>query len=115
MTTRLCAVAAALLFILPSMTFAQEGSILVIARHPVNNYAQWRTIYDGFTDEQKAGGVIEEEVFRDPEDPNMIVVLHRFETLAAANAYFGSPVLQEGMKSAGVAGPPTITMVQSAD
>jgi quinol monooxygenase YgiN len=108
-------VAAALFLILPSMAVAQDGSILVIASHPVNEYEQWRMVYDSFADEQEAGGVIEEEVLRDPENPNMIVILHRFENLTAAKNYFGSPILQAGMEKAGVADPPSIMMVQSVD
>lgn len=115
MMSKLRVAVAALFFALPSTGFAQDGTILVIASHPVTDYAQWRTVYDGFADEQRAGGVLEEEVLRDFENPNMIYVLHRFTDAASANAYFSSPVLQAGMKDAGVAGPPTITMVRSAD
>jgi hypothetical protein len=45
----------------------------------------------------------------------MVYVLHRFSDVAAANAYFASPVLQAGMQDAGVAAPPTIAIVRSAD
>ncbi len=115
MMSKLRVAVAALLFVLPSTGFAQDGTILVIASHPVVDYAQWRTVYDGFADEQRAGGVLEEEVLRDIENPNMVYVLHRFTDVPAANAYFASPVLQAGMKDAGVAGPPTITIIRSAD
>ena len=113
--SKLRAAMAALLFALPSTGFAQDGTILVIASHPVNDYAQWRAVYDAFADEQQAGGVLEEEVLRDLENPNMVFVLHRFTDVAAANAYFASPILQAGMKDAGVAGPPSIAMVRSVD
>jgi len=115
MMSKLRAAVAALLFVLTSTGFAQDGTILVIASHPVNDYEQWRTVYDGFADEQRAGGVLEEEVLRDIENPNMVYVLHRFADVPAANAYFVSPVLQAGMKDAGVAEPPTITILRSAD
>ena len=115
MTRKLRTAVAALLVALPSVGFAQDGTILVIANHPVIDYEQWRNVYDGFADEQRAGGVLEEEVFRDIENPNMVYVLHRFSDVAAANAYFASPVLQAGMKDAGVAAPPTIAIIRSAD
>ena len=115
MMSKLHAAVAVLFFALPSTGFAQDGTILVIASHPVIDYEQWRTVYDGFADEQRAGGVLEEEVLQDIENPNMVYVLHRFTDVAVANAYFASPVLQAGMKDAGVAGPPTITIVRSAD
>ena len=51
-----------LLLALPSIGYANDGTILVIASHPVNDYAQWRAVYDGFADEQMSGGVLEEDI-----------------------------------------------------
>ena len=47
MMSNLRAAVATLFFALPSTGFAQDGTILVIASHPVIDYEQWRTVCYG--------------------------------------------------------------------
>ena len=50
----------------------------MIVRHHVQDYATWRQTYDAFAPTQRTGGVIEESVYQDKDDPNVVLVLHRF-------------------------------------
>jgi hypothetical protein len=48
-----------------------------------------------------SGGVIAESVCRAKDDPDNVLVLHSFETMAAAEAFFASPELRDAMQKAG--------------
>ncbi|SDE18881.1 antibiotic biosynthesis monooxygenase [Limimaricola pyoseonensis] len=115
MTHRLTALAAAALLALPAAATAQDAPVLAVVTHAVEDYAAWRSAYDGFAEEQEAGGVIMEEVYQDPENPNNVMVLHGFETLEAADAFFSSEALMAAMQEAGVAGQPAIMLVTRAE
>ena len=87
---------------------------LAIIRHQVQDYATWRKIYDAFAPVQKAGGVIEESVYQDHQDPNTVLILHRFADRATADAFLASGELRETMHRAGVVGQPRIEMFEEA-
>ena len=78
---------------------------LMVVLHPVNDYEAWRKVYDEVGPIQKAGGVIEESVYRAKDDPNNVLVLHRFATVGEAEAFLQNPDLQAAMERGGVAGP----------
>ena len=73
-----------------------------VALHRVADYDAWRKVYDNLAEVQKAGGVVDEAVFRMEGDPDNVLVRHRFSTMEQAHAFFESPELQSGMKEAGV-------------
>src|ERR1051326_5206447 len=72
---------------------------LTIVRHHVQDYAKWRKTYDAFAPTQRAGGVIEESVYQDKDDPNELLVLHRFANREKADAFLASTELRDTMKS----------------
>ena len=76
--------------------------------HRVADYAGWRQVYDSVADLQKAGGVTAESVHRMAGDPDNVLVIHEFETLDEAQAFFGSEELLAAMQRAGVTGQPRI-------
>lgn len=71
-------------------------------QHHVADYDAWRKVYDGVADLQRAGGVTEEAVYRGAEDPNSVLVTHRFGTADEARAFFQNPELRQAMADAGV-------------
>jgi hypothetical protein len=83
-------------------------SVTTVCQHRVNDYASWRKVYDSVSDLQKKGGVSFESVHRAKDDPEMVLVLHRFSTMAEATAFFSNGDLKAAMQRAGVAGPPRI-------
>jgi len=72
--------------------------------HRVADYDAWRRVYESVADLQKAGGVTAESVHRMADDPDNVLVLHHFATLAAARAFFDNPALHDAMKQGGVKG-----------
>lgn len=88
--------------------------VMTVVLHRVRDYRAWRAVYDRFEPEQKAGGVTAESVYRAKDDPNNILVLHSFDSMAAAEAFVASPVLREAMQQAGVEGMPRIEFFEEA-
>jgi quinol monooxygenase YgiN len=80
----------------------------MFVRHKVNDYGNWKRVYDQFASTRKEKGVTGASVHRDPKDPNTIIVTHQFKDMNAATAFANSEDLKSTMADAGVAGPPEI-------
>ncbi len=86
---------------------AAMGPVLAVVSHPVKDYAAWRAVYDGAEPIRQKMGVTGAEVFHDPKDANMMVIIHRFPSLEAAQAFLGDPGLKDAMMKGGVTAAPT--------
>jgi hypothetical protein len=86
----------------------------LFVRHKVADYAKWRQVYDAFGPTQKSLGVQEQAVYQAVDDPKDITVRHEFASLAAAQAFGGSPELGAAMHDAGVEGAPTVWFTTQA-
>ncbi len=63
-------------------------TVSMVARHKVNDFAQWKKAYDEVgTAIRQQGGVIADSVHRALDDPNMVYVYHQFEDASTAKAY----------------------------
>lgn len=90
-------------------------STTLFAKHPVNNYEDWKRVYDDFASTRKEMGVNGASVHRDADDPNVITVMHRFDNLDAARTFADSEELKTAMANAGVAGPPDIWFTEDVE
>ncbi len=97
-------------FIATRATAADMGPVLAVVSHRVKDYAAWRVVYDGAEPIRQKAGVTGAEVFRDPTDPNMMVIIHRFPTTEAARGFLGDPALKDAMMKGGVMAPPAIIL-----
>ena len=86
----------------------------LVVLHRVRDYRAWRQAYEEFEPVQKAGGVIAESVYQAKDDPNNVLVLHSFDTMAAAEAFVAKPELRDAMQKAGVEGEPRIEFFEEA-
>lgn len=89
------------------------GPVLAVVNHPVADYAAWRVIYDKGQSARDAMGVTGAEVFVDPANPSMVVEIHRFPSVEAANQFLQHPALKDAMTRAGVTAPPTIILAST--
>ncbi|HXG35602.1 MAG TPA: cyclase [Dehalococcoidia bacterium] len=78
----------------------------IFVRHRVADYEAWKKGYDAAEPLRKQYGVTRKTVHRDPDDPNLIIVSHRFPDIAQARAFSGAAELREVMQQAGVQGQP---------
>jgi quinol monooxygenase YgiN len=87
----------------------------MFVRHKVNDYGNWKGVYDEFASTRQEKGVTGASVHRDANDPNTIIVTHRFKDIKAATAFANSEELKSAMASAGVAGPPEIWFTEDME
>jgi hypothetical protein len=89
-------------------------SALLIVRHPVQDYAAWRGVYDGpqVSDLHQKYGVSNTRVARGAQDPNDVVVTHELASVSDAETFAADPGLKEAMDTAGVAGAPRIEIYE---
>lgn len=82
--------------------------------HRVAEYDAWRKVYDSDSvgDMQKDGGVTKESVHRMVDDPNNVLVIHHFDDVATAKAFFGRDDLKDAMQRAGVQGEPRVELFE---
>lgn len=87
--------------------------VTIFIRHRVGDYAKWKEGYDNADHLRKADGIIFASVHRDPNDANVVMVVHRFHNLGDAQEFLESvpPV----MAAAGVLGKPEIWMGEDAE
>ncbi len=80
----------------------------MFVKHKVGDYKSWKPRYDGLGSVRKQKGVTAASVHRDPNDPNTIIVMHRFKDIDAATRFASSEELKSAMANAGVSEPPEI-------
>ncbi|MBA3912062.1 MAG: cyclase [Rhodobacter sp.] len=88
--------------------------MLAVVSHPVADFAAWRVVYDEAQPVRDAAGVTGAEVFVDAANPSMVVIIHRFPSIEAAQGFFQNPDLAAAMKRGGVTAPPTILLASAA-
>lgn len=86
----------------------------LLVRHQVEDYAAWRSVYDGLDGLRKEHGCTEDEVMVDSANKQDVIIIHRFPTLVQAQSFAGSNELREGMSQAGVKGAPRIEFAAEA-
>ncbi|MCQ6269452.1 hypothetical protein M8J71_02965 [Pseudarthrobacter sp. R1] len=85
---------------------------IALILHRVADYDAWRKVYDSVADMQKDGGVTKESVHRMADDPDNVLVIHEFESVAAAKAFFAGANLKDAMQRGGVQGEPRIELFE---
>jgi heme-degrading monooxygenase HmoA len=73
-----------------------------LVRHRVDEFDNWKKVYDAFAPIQAEHGVRAHQVLRSIENPNDVIVTHTFDSGEAARAFFATPELKEAMSKAGV-------------
>jgi quinol monooxygenase YgiN len=87
----------------------------MFARHKVNDYSNWKRIYDDLASMRQEKGVTGAAVYRDANDPKTITVTHQFKDMDTATAFANSEELKSAMQNAGVAGPPDIWFTEKIE
>ena len=80
--------------------------VTMFVRHQVNDYKNWKRVYDDIASVRKNMGVTGAGVYRDTDDSAFVIVTHQFKNMDAAAAFAHSDDLKSAMAKAGVAGQP---------
>lgn len=86
----------------------------MFARHSVEDFDEWKQVYDRLDGTRKEMGVKEDAVFQATTDPNDVTVWHDFDDMRSARRFAESDDLREAMEEGGVAGEPTIWFTEPA-
>lgn len=80
----------------------------LIVRHPVTDFAAWKSVYDSVEPLRQQHGCTDQRVLQDPANGNDVVAIHDFPSVEQAEAFASDPALKEAMQRGGVAGAPRI-------
>jgi len=80
----------------------------IIIRHKVQDYSTWKSAFDGFVEQRKAGGEKSYQIFQPEDNPNNLVIVFEWNNMENAKAFMQSEILQTTMQSAGVLEAPDI-------
>jgi len=89
--------------------------VKVIVQHHVADYERWFPVYTEHGDVRRQHGGIGHSVNRGAADPNDLVIVNEFATLAGAQAFATDPSLPEAMDRAGVDSAPLVWIVDESD
>ena len=88
---------------------------MLIIRHKVKDYNEWRPGFDRHARAQKSAGLTNPRVFRSSDDQNEVVILFDTDDTKKAKDFLASPDLKETMAKAGVTDRPTVYFLESAE
>jgi len=86
----------------------------VIVQHHVADYDTWFAAFDEHGEIRRKHGATGHTVTRSIADPNAIVIVNDFATLAGAQAFAADPSLPEVMHRAGVEGAPQVWITEDS-
>ena len=86
-----------------------------IVQHKVADYDAWLVVFNEHEAVRRQHGATGHSVTREASDPNSIVIVNDFATLAGAQAFAQDPSLPEAMAKGGVLGHPVVFLVDEAD
>ena len=84
-------------------------------QQPAADYATWKAGYDHHGASRKEHGAIRDQVLQSADDPNNLLVLIEFGSMADAQAFASAPSLKQAMSAAGVIGAPDISFRERTD
>lgn len=84
----------------------------VLIIHEVENYQDWKTVFDAAASIRQDAGERSYQVLRYADDPNQIVHFSAWVSIDAAKQFFESPKLVELRSKAGVKSPKFIYLEQ---
>jgi hypothetical protein len=84
----------------------------LLVRHTVEDYARWKTAFDGDAGVRKAGGSLGGRWFRSADNPNELVVLLEWSSVEKARQFAQSDDLHAAMQRAGVTGRPDVYFLE---
>lgn len=71
-------------------------------RNKVKDYTAWKATFDAFIETRRAGGEKSYQIYHPDDDPNNLLLLFEWDSLANARAFMANPELKEAMGEAGV-------------
>ncbi len=74
----------------------------VLVKLKVEDYEKWKSMFDNFDEERKASGFKGATIFRDVEDPNLVILLLKWDDLSNARKFYEPQVNKKIPQKGGV-------------
>lgn len=84
----------------------------VLIIHEVENYINWKKVFDNAAAMRKEAGEISYQILKDKKEVNKIVHFSKWTSLETAKNFFESPKIAQIRKEAGVKSPEFIYLDQ---
>jgi heme-degrading monooxygenase HmoA len=84
----------------------------MLVSYKIEDYKRWKNTFNDAFDMRKKAGEKSSRVFKRPDNPNEMVVLQEWDSLASARRFAKSKALHNCMKKAGVVGKPDIVFLK---
>ena len=86
----------------------------VILTHEVQDFDNWKTLFDEGEAMRSGAGITTEGVYRSVENENQVVVMTTFPSAEAVSGFLANPELKAAMEKGGVVGKPDIKILTKA-
>jgi hypothetical protein len=86
----------------------------LLVRHLVQNFEDWKQVFDDMDKIRRELGSTKNLVFRNADDSQEVVILTEWDQLDNARKYASSADLREGMQKAGVIERPDVFFLEEA-
>ncbi len=83
----------------------------MIVQINVKDFASWKKVFDSQDAVRKSNGMLSAQINHDASDPNKLIVIYKWNSVANAQKFAQSPELKAAMEKAGVEGAPTFTFL----
>lgn len=81
---------------------------LLTVQHTVQDFGVWRSVYDTLDEVERDWGVTDVSVHRLASEPDVILIIRSFATVAQAQGFLTNRTVQTAMIRAGVTGEPRV-------
>ena len=86
----------------------------VILTHEVQDFNNWKTLFDEGEAMRSAAGIKTGDVYRSIENSNLVVVMTEFPSAEAVAGFMDNPELKAAMQKGGVMGKPQVQVLTKA-
>ncbi len=88
---------------------------VLVQKHKVRDYAEWKSHFDSDSGKRKNGGERAYQIFHTTDDPDNLVILFEWDTLEDFTKYVQSREFREAMQESGVLGQPDIQFLEETE
>jgi len=83
----------------------------ILTQFKVNDFAEWKKVYETKKDFRAASGALSSQVFKDAADPNLVTLIFKWDSLENAKKFAASSELRSAQQLAGVQGIPSVSFL----
>ena len=80
----------------------------------VKDFTEWEKVFESGSGLRTSNGELSHQIYHEASDPNKVIAIYKWNSLANAQKFAQSPELKAAMMEAGVQGPPNVHFLNEA-